>query len=177
MDSGDNKLNKDGSVGVESDDNPGNTVILSTPKEGRLWFQERLTKNEDIGMPEFCEEFGYTCEQDADAAFSRVLLDSQLPLSSRITVETNYKRWQRNEGEGFWACRAVDYMIDVSTTKTVEDLVDRGQFFTGSDSHEYLRFGIDSIRFDSIRPIFDFYSILIRSSRIKLESNRPLIRQ
>lgn len=126
----DDKYNEDSIENSESDDSTGNNVILSTPKEGRLWFLNKLARKESIGMPEFCNEFGYTCEQDAHAAFSRLLSDSQLPLSSRTAVDTKYKTWQRNEGEGFWACLTADYRIDISTTKTVEDLVDRGQFFT-----------------------------------------------
>ncbi|KAG0333773.1 hypothetical protein BG004_000699 [Podila humilis] len=124
------KHNEDSIENSESDGSTGNNAILSTSKEGRLWFLNKLARKEDIGMPEFCNEFGYTCEQDAHAAFSRLLSDSQLPLSSRAAVDTKYKSWQRNEGEGFWACLTTDYRIDISTTKTVEDLVDRGQFFT-----------------------------------------------
>ncbi|KAF9121531.1 hypothetical protein BGX30_002498 [Mortierella sp. GBA39] len=126
----DDKYNEDSIENSESDGSTGNNVILSTPKEGRLWFLNKLAQKEDIGMPEFCNEFGYTCEQDAHAAFSRLLSDIQLPLSSRTAVDTKYRTWQRNEGEGFWACLTADYRIDISTTKTVEDLVDRGQFFT-----------------------------------------------
>lgn len=126
----DDKYNEDSIENSESDCSVNNNVTLSTPKEGRLWFLKKLKQKEDIGMPEFCSEFGYTCEQDAHAAFSRLLLDSQLPLSSRTAVDTKYRTWQRNEGEGFWACLKTDYRIDISTSKTVEDLVDRGQFFT-----------------------------------------------
>lgn len=126
----DDKYNEDGIDNSESDGSTGNNVILSTPKEGRLWFLNKLKRKEDIGMPGFCNEFGYTCEQDAHAAFSRLLSDCQLPLSSRTAVDIKYRTWQRNEGEGFWACLTTDYRIDISTTKTVEDLVDRGQFFT-----------------------------------------------
>lgn len=50
--------------------------------------------------------------------------------SCRCPVELQSRTWQRNEGESFWACLTTDYRIDISTTKTVEDLVDRGQFFT-----------------------------------------------
>ncbi|KAG0220963.1 hypothetical protein BGW41_007391, partial [Actinomortierella wolfii] len=114
----------------QGDISAGKNNILSTPKERRIWFQEKLAREEDIGMPEFCIEFGYTCERDAHAAFSKLLSDSQLPLFSRTAVDQKYRTWRRNEGEGFWASRAADYRIDISTSKTVEDLVDRGQFFT-----------------------------------------------
>ncbi|KAF9925861.1 hypothetical protein BGZ67_008412 [Mortierella alpina] len=113
----------------EGDGSTSNNVVLSAPKEGRLWFQKKLAQKEDINMPAFCKEFGYTCEQDADAAFSKILTDSKLPQFCRTAAETKYRRWQRNEGEGFWASRSTDYRIDISTTKTVGDLVDRGQFF------------------------------------------------
>ncbi|KAF9944715.1 hypothetical protein BGZ72_002062 [Mortierella alpina] len=71
----DDKYIDDGIESSESDDGPGNNVTLSTPKEGRLWFLNKLARKEDIGMPEFCNEFGYTCEQDAHAAFSKLLSD------------------------------------------------------------------------------------------------------
>ncbi|KAF9334853.1 hypothetical protein BGZ91_010696 [Linnemannia elongata] len=52
------KYNEDSIENSESDGSTGNKVILSTPKEGRLWFLNKLARKEDIGMPEFCNEFG-----------------------------------------------------------------------------------------------------------------------
>ncbi|KAF9940945.1 hypothetical protein BGZ65_005677 [Modicella reniformis] len=117
---------------VQSDDSASKTFNVWTPQEGRSWYRERLAQEKDIGMPEFCKEFGFTCEQDADSAFSELLSDSQLPLSSRITVDTAYERWKRNEGERFWARQATEYRVDILTTKTVEDLVLRSQFFASN---------------------------------------------
>ncbi|KAF8924575.1 hypothetical protein BGZ58_001661, partial [Dissophora ornata] len=74
-------------------------------------------------MPEFCKEFGYTCEQDA-------LTSTEISKSARTVLIEEYEAWRRNEGADYWASRTVEYKIEVSTKKTAGDLVDRGRCFT-----------------------------------------------
>ncbi|KAF8949669.1 hypothetical protein BGZ46_005003, partial [Entomortierella lignicola] len=102
----------------------------SLREEVMAWFQEKVTHGQEISMPDFCEKFRFTCERDAHAAFLNPLATSLIPYSTRTAVCAKYETWRRNEGAKYWASRIADYKIDVSTNKTVEDLVDRGQFFT-----------------------------------------------
>lgn len=124
-----NKPNEDSAQNSESDGSTSKTFKVCTPKEGRSWFRQRLESKMSIGMPEFCEEFGYKCEQDAHDAFSNLLSDSRLQLSSRTAVQKAYELWRRNEGGRFWACQATDYVVNISTIKTEGDLVVRSQYF------------------------------------------------
>ncbi|KAI8347013.1 hypothetical protein B0O80DRAFT_219864 [Mortierella sp. GBAus27b] len=119
-----NKLNE---VSVQNSESDGSTSKVWTPKEGRSWFCQRFKWKMTIGMPEFCKEFGFTCEQDAHDAFSELLSDSQLPLSRRTEAQTAYETWKRDEGERFWACQVTNYRVDVLTTETEGE--DRSQFF------------------------------------------------
>ncbi|KAF9364867.1 hypothetical protein BGX34_000093 [Mortierella sp. NVP85] len=132
-----NKLNEDSG---QSDGSANKTYKVWTPKEGRSWFRQRVIGKTTIGMPEFCQEFGFTYEQDAHEAFSELLSDSQLPQSSRAIANKVYQMWKRNEGRRFWASQVTDYTVDISTTKTEGDLVDRSQFFAS----KRLRFRDDS---------------------------------
>ncbi|KAF9119394.1 hypothetical protein BGX30_003868, partial [Mortierella sp. GBA39] len=108
-----------------------NDDIGSQPVAPLVWFQKMLALGEEITMSGFVEAFGYTSEQDAHSAFSYPLSSSEIPRSVRTKLTGEYERWRRNEGAAYWASRAADYQIEVSTKKTVVDLVDRGQYFAG----------------------------------------------
>lgn len=51
------KYNEDSIENSENDGSTGENAILSTPREGRLWFLNMLAWKEDIGVSEFCNEF------------------------------------------------------------------------------------------------------------------------
>ncbi|KAF9176262.1 hypothetical protein BGZ51_001041, partial [Haplosporangium sp. Z 767] len=107
--------------------NDGDDTASCRPVEVLAWFQEKLTSGDRIGMPEFCQEFGFTHEQDAHAAFIYPFSSSELSRPARVKLSKEYEEWRRNEGAEYWASRITDYKIKVSTKKTAGNLVDRGE--------------------------------------------------
>jgi hypothetical protein len=122
--------------------NDGEDTAACRPVEALAWFQEKLASGDRIGMPEFCQEFGFTHDQDAHAAFSYPLFSSELPRSARTKLSKEYEEWCRNEGAEYWAFRITDYKIEVSAKKTAGNLVDRSDLLAWKASSVF------NIRFD-----------------------------
>ncbi|KAF9376388.1 hypothetical protein BGX21_003499 [Mortierella sp. AD011] len=80
-------------------------------------------------MPEFSNHFGYIREQDAHAAFMNPLSSTELPKAIRTVLTDKYNIWRRNGGANYWASRAVEYKIEVSTKNTAGSLVERSNYF------------------------------------------------
>ncbi|KAF9346213.1 hypothetical protein BGX34_004099 [Mortierella sp. NVP85] len=127
------------------DHHDGDDNAASRPTKALAWFQEKLASGGRIDMPGFCQEFGFTHEQDAHAAFSYPLASSQLPLYIRTRLSKDYEEWYRNEGAEFWASRVTDYKIDVSTKKTAGNLVDRSELLAESLLGKPLQHSISAV--------------------------------
>ncbi|KAF9084849.1 hypothetical protein BGX27_003691, partial [Mortierella sp. AM989] len=127
QDSNNHDSNHDDNDDDDDDDNSSSSSTQNTIglDSGKACFKK------EISMPKFSEYYGYTCEQDAREAFSNTLFLSEVPKSFRAALKKRYEEWRRNEGAAYWASKAVDYKIEVSTKKTAGDLVDRGQYVAG----------------------------------------------
>ncbi|KAI8594524.1 hypothetical protein EDD21DRAFT_393480 [Dissophora ornata] len=107
----------------KEDDEPVPSVFIA-------WAMERIERKEEISMASFSNAFGLTKENDAHAAFMSLLSSTVLPAKQRIAISKAYEVWRGNAGVVFWTWRSAGQRVDVSTGRTVEDLVDRGQLFT-----------------------------------------------
>lgn len=74
-------------------------------------------------MPDFATTFDYYCEEDAHTAFVTLLSSTNIPQSTRATLQRKYGTWRRNNGEDYWVSRKAFSRIKVSTKRTAAELV------------------------------------------------------
>ncbi|KAF8918790.1 hypothetical protein BGZ58_004780 [Dissophora ornata] len=117
-------------------------------------------------MASFSNAFGLTKENDAHAAFMSLLSSTVLPAKQRIAISKAYEVWRGNAGVVFWTWRSAGQRVDVSTGRTVEDLVDRGQLFTRKILQSYpVENGADGEQIVQIQGLTS--TVLMQSSEVK----------
>ncbi|KAF9579910.1 hypothetical protein BGW38_003641 [Lunasporangiospora selenospora] len=100
------------------------------PGDVVAWVRKRIERNEEISMVSFSNAFELTHEEDAHAVFMSLLSLNFLPATLKNAISKKYEIWRKNDGVVFWTWRSAARKVDVSTVRTVEDLVDRAQQFT-----------------------------------------------
>jgi hypothetical protein len=82
-----------------------------------------LARKERITISSFASDFDYFSEQEAHSAYVNLLSSSLVPQATRLHLKENYRIWQNNHAEKYWAERIASRQVDVMLTRTPGEIV------------------------------------------------------
>ncbi|KAF9413841.1 hypothetical protein BGZ76_004974, partial [Entomortierella beljakovae] len=92
------------------------------------WLLDRIKNEKGVSMPAFSTHFDFNDESDTHKAYSKLISSTEIPQSTRISLQDSYTMWQKNYGQEYWSLKSASLQVRVSTNKTAEQLSIGGEY-------------------------------------------------
>ncbi|KAF9420077.1 hypothetical protein BGZ76_004130, partial [Entomortierella beljakovae] len=107
--------------------------VILTPLQ---WYTTRSMTEKRLNFPDFVITLGYWQKKDADDAYKALLSFSEVPERVRKAMSSQYETWQNNDGEEFWATRAIKSSLSMTAKRTAIGIISKSEGIINSNLAE-----------------------------------------